>query len=92
MSPSLLTEFKKTFGVSLYVCILIYDEININQTIKHKHMLWAMYFLRNYPTTYQMSSWTGVSPNSYRNEIWKIITAISELKKVCLTTIICYGK
>ena len=83
-SSASLSGFIGIFGVSPHVCSLLWQMVKEKINIKHKHLLWTLYFLRHYPTHHEMSFWCGVSRVTVHKYIWNIINVISKLPLVSL--------
>ena len=83
-SASFLSSFTGVFGVSPHVCSILWGMLKKNKSnnVKHKHLLWTLYFLRHYPTHHEMSSWCGFSRVTVDKYIWDIIDMISKLPLV----------
>ena len=71
------------FGVDPKVTAKIWDMIkpDLPPRTKCHHLLWALMLLKVYNTENILSSWVGVSDNTFRKHAWSIIKIISKQKK-----------
>ena len=89
-SASSLSTFNGLFGITPHVCSILWGLLKeeMSHYIKHKHLLWTLYFLRHYPTHHEMSAWCGVSRVTVYKYVWEIIDMISKLPLVSTNGII----
>lgn len=75
------STFKSYFGVSSVVAALMWNSIKPPHKSKPKHLLWALYFLRQYPEEHKCAHAMGCTKNTLKKWIWPIIDAIALLKE-----------
>ena len=46
--------------------------------LRRAQLLWALYFLRNYPTLRQAEEWSGVSFKTWQRGVWGIIKLLNK--------------
>ena len=84
-------RFRAHFGVSIDIALELYDEILCefgDDCIVPKHFLWALYFLKAYPTESLAAAAVGVSEKTYRSAVRGAIDQLSKLKLVYLFIIL----
>jgi len=78
--------FKSIFGCSLFISHVLWNYLLVHaylpREIQIKHMLWALCFLKQYPTEDQMAAWFAADRNTVRKYIWLALTKISSLHHV----------
>jgi len=75
------------FGVSAEVSLqlwLLLVDAELLDNLLPKHLLWALFFLKKYPTEHVGASRWNVTPKTFRKYIWKMIHTISQLGLVCI--------
>lgn len=76
-------KYTANFGYDWVLHVKIWDMIKpiIPPKTKPKHLLWALMFLKVYNSEMVLSSWTGVTPKTFRKHMWPVVKAISEQAK-----------
>ena len=79
-------EFVSTYGVSVQVSakiwLIIKSEIQDNKIAKGLrpcHLLWCLYFLKQYSTSTTMARYCGCSDKTFRKWTWIVIELLAEL-------------
>lgn len=78
-------RFRSLFGISASACALLWSKLLSSATVSEaqpKHLLWALYFLRNYNTEHQNAGFCGVDEKTLRRWVWYIVKDISRLQIV----------
>ena len=78
-----LELFSAHFGASPDICVLLWHESTPHDPSGGKmrpvHLLWALYFLRCYPTEEQLEATVHRSPKTVRKWIWLALNRIQSL-------------
>lgn len=79
-----LRRFKSFFGVSPVVCALTWDIIKFEAPSQSapNHLLWCLYFLKQYPTEHEMRSLFKADEKTIRKWIWIFLKMLSNLNVV----------
>jgi hypothetical protein len=85
-------SFRSFFGVSADVCAELWKllhPVNVNGA-SPKHLLWALFFLKVYPTESIGASMVGhVDEKTYRKWVWIFVDKISDLCSHLVCQVFC---
>ena len=76
-------EFRARFGVSANVCFKIWELCEntfLRQNVHHKHLLWALLFLKTYTTEDILATMSGVTRKTFRFWTWLVVEVITKQK------------
>ena len=86
-------EFVAIYGVSVQVCTKIWlamksNEQNIseNDKLRPYHLLWGLYFLKQYGVSEVMANYFGCADKTFRKWVWIVIDALEELYEQNVST------
>lgn len=80
-----LRKFKEFFGVSPQVCSIAWGYIeNQDPSIKSKHLLWTLFFLKRYNTEHVNASVVNADEKTFRLYSWKVIEALANIDLVVI--------
>ena len=78
-------EFVAAFGVNVHVVSKIWDHMQCyieNQPavkkMKPHHLLWGLYFLKQYATSVLMAQYWGCSDKTFRKWIWLVVERMAQ--------------
>lgn len=80
-----LRRFKSFYGVSPAVCAKIWEKI-IFETSSHaqpKHLLWCLFFLKQYPVEHEMRAIFHADEKTIRKWTWCFVKLLSNINVVC---------
>lgn len=79
-----IRRFKAAFGTSPKICAIVWLKIKIDLTpdFNETHLLWALFFLKNYNTESVNRSLFKCDEKTFRWRVWKIIESLALLKVV----------
>ena len=83
-------QFRAVFGTDAYIVLLIHNIIHNrenyddNKDIKLKDLLWALYFLKGYPTEDVAATFLGTTRVTFRVRVWRVVVVLSRL---CCTVV-----
>lgn len=79
-----LRRFKSFFGASPKMCAIIWQLIKNNLPISFRevHLLWALFFLKNYNTESVNHSVAGCDEKTFREKVWLMIDRLAFMKVV----------
>lgn len=78
-------KFKALFGVSPYVCSILWEEMIIHGTdMTPFYLLWGLLFLKTYGIEHVNSTIVNTNPRKFRNYAWQVVHEISSLSIVCI--------
>lgn len=82
-----LRRFKSFFGVTPYICVLLWQYITFEpalSTTSPSHLLWALFFLKCYTTEDISRAIFDVDSKTFRSKVWILIKFISTIPNVSL--------
>ena len=93
-NQEIIILFKAFFGVTPHVCSIIWKMINRKAQffLKKKHLLWALYFLRQYGTYNNMKVIFGASRVTISKYLWKTIDLLAEMQVVSINLYVIFVK
>lgn len=80
-----LRRFKCFFGVTPHTCSLIWSLLSIPLESQPKHLLWSLYFLKQYDAESIRRTLFHVDEKTIRKWTWIFVTLISDLNVVTAT-------
>jgi len=90
-------RFRQYFGCSAFICselwILLSRLRLVVEIPRPEHLLWALFFLKQYAIETVASPVCHTSDATYRNWVWRIVELLSRLKVVrqyCCSCCYCY--
>lgn len=75
-----LESVRRLFGVDLAMLPLLWVLISPGAQLldlKRIHLLWALFFLKNYPSVALAEEWWGISFKTWQRGVWGIIFLIN---------------
>ena len=81
-SPPLTTaavRFKSSLGVTVSVCVQVWNMIHPLFPTAHCHILWALYFMKTYVTEATAAPLFGVSEKTFRQHVHITVQRIASL-------------
>ena len=82
-SVSHQSRFRYTFGISSRVCSMIWNLLVTSESIERNqgkiHLLWCLFYLKNYPTEAVGATVCNCSDRTFRKFVWKFIEKIGDL-------------
>lgn len=84
-SPSTsLRRFKSFFGITPSMCTIVWNKLKDKAPIgsKPKHLLWCLFFLKQYPIEHIRQSVLGADEKTIRKWNWIFIKLLSQLDMV----------
>ena len=81
-SPPLTTaavRFKSSLGVTVSVCVQVWNMIHPLFPTAHCHILWALYFMKTYVTEATAALLFGVSEKTFRQHVHITVQRIAAL-------------
>lgn len=81
-----LKKFKSFFGVSPFICARVWASIqpHLGSGFKEVHLLWGLFFLRNYPTESIACGLAMCDAKTYRKRIWRVVEELAQMDVVSL--------
>lgn len=79
-----LENFREVFGTHPTICARIWEMVDLTAMPGYTffcHLLWALFFLRNYLQEAQHASFVGVDRKTFRKWVHPWVTAISSLRQ-----------
>lgn len=84
-------KFRAFFGVSSTICAILWNLIEQEHANSEtKHLLWCLFFLKNYNIEHVNASIFEVDEKTYRLWVWRFIRMLASLKVVCFYLKLCY--
>lgn len=85
-------RYKSCFGVSPKITSLLWREIKstLPKKYKEEHLLWALYYLKNYPTESVARVFVKADEKTLREIIWTMIEKLSNINCVGLLSLNLY--
>lgn len=79
-----LRRFKSFFGISPKICAISWELIkrDLPSTYKPTHLLWTLFFLKNYNTEHVNRRYAECDEKTFRLKIWTIIDKLAFMKVV----------
>jgi len=83
-TPERLYRFQRVLGVSVGVAAIVWTNIvdRLPQNARVCHLIWALYFLKNYSTEITNAAIFNCSEKTFRTWLWPVLEAISGLSTV----------
>ena len=80
-------RFKASFGISVEVCVVLWN-IYIQNFPKpsHKHLLWGIYLLKTYPTESVAAALFGTTEKTFRKNSRVVVERIGSLVNLVVRT------
>lgn len=77
-------KFKSFFGVSPFICARVWASIqsHLGNGFKEVHLLWGLFFLRNYPTESIACGLAMCDAKTYRKRIWRVVEELAQIDVV----------
>lgn len=79
-------QFRGAFGIHALACSQLWQKLQSAEVLPEnalpKHLLWALFFLKNYATETVGSSFANVTKKTFRKWCWILVRQISELDLV----------
>lgn len=73
-------RFKASFGISVEVCIVLWNKYIKNYpNASHKHLLWGIYFLKTYPIEATAAALFGTTEKTFRKNSRAVVERIGSL-------------
>ena len=90
-------QYKCFFGVAAHVTVILWRLLHENallgtlaSSMEPKHLLWTLYFLRNYPSNRIHAAQMNADSTTVRRYIWEIINAMAELTDYLVSEILLF--
>lgn len=79
-----LRKFKAFYGVSPNICKIIWDKlINVRpKTSQPKHLLWCLYFLKQYDSEHNNRAIFRADEKTFRKWVWCFVKLLSDMEVV----------
>lgn len=82
--PQQTSRFGSLYGINPLQTFQVWEAMAVPHKGRPKHLLWALFFLRQYDNTVVLCHLFNVSPKTLRKWLWPFVEAIAALKLVSL--------
>lgn len=81
---TMMRKYRSYFGISPYVTVLLWIRVKnrVNQSTRPLHMLWALFFVKNYWTEHSNAMLWKCDEKTFRKRVWYVLEVVSKLPLV----------